>query len=83
LSIFDGKNARGTWKLVLDDLAPYDTGKLASWSLIIDSGTNIASATSTNFTTEAVPSFGIKEMPSAPVDNDNNRMTGWQVWCVF
>ena len=37
LSAFDGKNARGTWQLVVDDLATFDTGRINSWSLTVQS----------------------------------------------
>jgi subtilisin-like proprotein convertase family protein len=39
LSAFDGKNARGTWQLVIEDRQAGDSGTLNSWSLIIENGT--------------------------------------------
>lgn len=45
LSAFDGKNARGTWQLWVEDRALGDTGKLNSWSLIITSNGSSASST--------------------------------------
>src|SRR5262245_4519672 len=36
LSAFDGKSAKGTWKLVVEDTALFDTGRLNGWSLTID-----------------------------------------------
>jgi serine protease len=33
LSAFDGKSARGTWYLVVEDNALFDTGRLNGWSL--------------------------------------------------
>jgi subtilisin-like proprotein convertase family protein len=33
LTAFDGKNARGTWQLWVDDLATFDTGRINSWSV--------------------------------------------------
>jgi serine protease len=41
LSAFDGKSAKGAWSLVIDDLFPFDSGKLWAWSLTID-GTPVA-----------------------------------------
>ena len=35
LTGFDGKNARGTWQLVIDDLAAQDVGRINAWSLTI------------------------------------------------
>jgi serine protease len=35
LSVFDGKDAKGTWTLVVKDTAAGDTGTLNSWSLTI------------------------------------------------
>jgi subtilisin family serine protease/subtilisin-like proprotein convertase family protein len=40
LSTLAGENARGRWTLVIEDLARYDTGRLLSWGLMIDSGGN-------------------------------------------
>jgi hypothetical protein len=36
LSGFDGKNARGTWQLIVEDRASRDTGRLVSWSVTIE-----------------------------------------------
>ena len=36
LSAFDGKSAKGTWSLVVDDLFPLDSGKLWAWSMTVD-----------------------------------------------
>lgn len=33
LKAFDGKNAKGTWQLIVADGAKYDTGTLKSWSI--------------------------------------------------
>jgi serine protease len=35
LSAFDGKNARGTWQLIVQDLAGGDVGRINSWSLTV------------------------------------------------
>src|SRR5439155_14431081 len=35
LSAFDGKNARGAWRLVVEDREMGDSGKIVSWSLMI------------------------------------------------
>jgi subtilase family serine protease len=35
LSVFNGKNAKGTWTLVVEDQGYLDQGKLNAWSLII------------------------------------------------
>jgi Ca2+-binding RTX toxin-like protein len=39
LSAFDGSNGNGIWKLKIIDAAEGDTGKLNSWSLILNGGT--------------------------------------------
>jgi serine protease len=36
LSVFDGKSAKGTWQLIVEDTSLFDTGKLNGWSLIVD-----------------------------------------------
>ena len=43
LSKFEGKSAKGTWKLVIEDTARFDTGRLNAWSLTIDGTTKTAS----------------------------------------
>lgn len=35
LSAFAGKSAKGTWSLIVEDTARYDTGRLNSWSLTV------------------------------------------------
>jgi serine protease len=42
LSAFDGKSAKGTWKLMVEDTALFDTGKLNGWSLAIQGSTGVA-----------------------------------------
>ena len=37
LTGFDGRNAFGTWQLVIDDLAALDVGRVNAWSLTIQS----------------------------------------------
>jgi serine protease len=59
LSAFDGKSARGTWSLVIDDLSPFDSGKLWGWSLAIQGG---PAAT------------GAANLPSAPPVSKDGRI---------
>ncbi|MBO0699061.1 MAG: S8 family serine peptidase [Zavarzinella sp.] len=35
LSAFDGKSAKGTWYLVVEDVAMFDTGRLNGWSMAV------------------------------------------------
>ncbi|MCI0700770.1 MAG: S8 family serine peptidase [Planctomycetia bacterium] len=35
LSAFDGKSTKGTWSLIVQDVARYDTGSLTAWSLVV------------------------------------------------
>jgi subtilisin-like proprotein convertase family protein len=44
LSAFDGKSARGTWYLVVEDTALFDTGRLNGWSMTVQ-GTAASGAT--------------------------------------
>src|SRR5262249_51914327 len=37
LSTLNGKSAKGTWRLVIEDSELFDTGKLKSWSLTFNS----------------------------------------------
>ncbi|MBI1914781.1 MAG: S8 family serine peptidase [Planctomycetes bacterium] len=44
LSAFAAKNARGTWQLWVEDQQAGDSGKINSWSLIIDAGASATAA---------------------------------------
>lgn len=46
LTAFNTKNARGQWQLLVDDVAAYDTGRINSWSISIETGTGGASGRS-------------------------------------
>jgi subtilisin-like proprotein convertase family protein len=39
LSAFDGKSAKGTWYLIVEDTALFDTGRLNGWSLTVQGST--------------------------------------------
>jgi serine protease len=67
LSAFDGKSAKGTWSLVIDDLFPLDSGKLWAWSLTVE-GAPKAAAKAT-----AAPPAGLPA--AAPVDT-HGRVAG-------
>ena len=57
LSAFDGKNARGTWSLVIDDLFLFDSGKLWAWSMTVEgSSAATAKASPSPVTTTGLPS---------------------------
>jgi subtilisin-like proprotein convertase family protein len=47
LKSFDGKNAKGTWQLVVEDTSLFDGGKLNAWSLTIEGTTKAASMIAT------------------------------------
>jgi serine protease len=78
LSAFDGKNARGTWQLIIEDRQRGDVGTLNNWSLIIENGSapggtmSVASASGpgsafqVNFLDEALPAPGLEETPAVP-----------------
>ncbi|MCE9533135.1 MAG: S8 family serine peptidase [Planctomycetes bacterium] len=46
LSAFQNLDAYGTWKLVITDMARYDTGTLVNWSITLSSTTNVSRAAS-------------------------------------
>jgi len=46
LSAYKNLNAFGTWKLVITDMARYDTGTLVNWSLTVTTGSSSAAARS-------------------------------------
>jgi serine protease len=71
LSVFDGKSTKGTWSLVIDDLFPFDSGKLWAWSMTVD-GIPAATASSTAL---AVPSVGLPSAP--PVSKDGHVGSPW------
>jgi len=59
LGVFAGQNARGTWKLIVNDQAKSDVGKLISWSVVIVGDfiePAATTATDTSTTTSASPS---------------------------
>jgi len=67
LSAFDGKNARGTWYLVVDDVALFDTGRLNAWSMTVDGATT---ATSRSVPAPSAPA----NLPSAPPVSRSGRI---------
>jgi serine protease len=69
LAAFNGKNARGTWYLVVDDVALFDGGKLNGWSVTID-GTAASTAKSASVPAQM-------NLPSAPPVTRNGRVD-WQ-----
>ena len=69
LGAFDGKNAKGTWSLVIDDLFAFDSGKLSAWSLTVD-GASAVAAKAASATTPAVG------LPSAPPVSKDGRVGG-------
>jgi subtilisin-like proprotein convertase family protein len=44
LSAFDGKSTRGTWQLIVEDTALFDTGRLNGWSLTVQGAAGAAAA---------------------------------------
>jgi subtilisin family serine protease/subtilisin-like proprotein convertase family protein len=46
LSAFTGTNARGQWRLVVDDVAMFDTGVISAWSISVTTGGGGAGARS-------------------------------------
>jgi subtilisin-like proprotein convertase family protein len=69
LSAFDGKSAKGTWSLVIDDIFPSEPGKLSAWSLTVDpASTAVAKVTATP------PS--LLGLPAAPTESTENRRGG-------
>jgi subtilisin-like proprotein convertase family protein len=64
LSAFDGKSAKGTWLLVIDDLFVLDSGKLWAWSMTIDG----ASASAVKSAPAAIPAIGLPAAPPVPKD---------------
>jgi serine protease len=56
LSAFDGKLARGTWKLVVSDASLLDSGKVWGWSMTVNAGAGASTAAAT----------GSSNLPAAP-----------------
>lgn len=67
LSAFDGKLAKGTWKLIVSDASLLDSGKLWGWSMTIDGG----AATSK---TSAAAAPVSTNLPSAPPVTSDGRI---------
>lgn len=71
LSAFDGKSAKGTWQLVIEDNALLDFGRLNGWSLKIDAAQKAASAAGTTPQTASLVS-------APPVDREGRVYVGAQ-----
>ena len=69
LSAFDGKSAKGTWSLVIEDLFAFDSGKLWAWSITVD-GTTAASANAA----AAPPAAPWGGLPAAPPVSKDGRV---------
>jgi subtilisin family serine protease len=59
LSAFDGMSAKGTWHLVIEDTAMFDTGRLHGWSMTVNGG----AAPAMRSTADAV-----KQSPTSPAE---------------
>jgi subtilisin family serine protease len=69
LSAFDGKSAKGTWSLVIDDIFPSEPGKLSAWSLTVEPASMAAAKVS------AIPPSPLG-LPAAPQVSTENRKGG-------
>jgi subtilisin family serine protease len=69
LSAFDGKSAKGTWSLVIDDIFPSEPGKLSAWSLTVEPASTAAAKVS------AIPPSPLG-LPAAPPVSTENRKGG-------
>jgi subtilisin-like proprotein convertase family protein len=74
LSAFDGKNARGTWQLWVEDQQYLDSGTLNSWSLIIGKG---GASSSTITATSSVSGSGVQtaSLPGPDADVVATKVT--------
>lgn len=70
LSVFNGSNVRGYWTLTISDQAAGNTGRLNSWSLIVNSANGSASCSGgEEFEPGPVEGRGTGErLPASPVD---------------
>ena len=66
LSAFDGKSAKGTWALVIEDLFLFDSGKLWAWSMTVDG------AATAKVAAAATPPAG--GLPAAPPVTEDGRV---------
>lgn len=69
LKSLDGKNAKGTWKLIVSDTFLRNTGKLNSWSLTVTGANKAASAS-----TPPAVSSSSAGLVSAPPVNDRGQV---------
>jgi serine protease len=69
LNAFDGKSAKGTWSLVIDDIFPSEPGRLSAWSLTVEP----ASTAATKLSASAPSPLG---PPAAPPVSTENRKGG-------
>ncbi len=77
LSIFDGKNAAGTWSLLVADLyGPEDGGQITSWSLNFCFSDPVLAGILSNNSPLSVPQGGLKNIPTANLQAQASAGTG-------
>ncbi len=76
LSVLDGKSAKGTWQLVVEDTALYDAGVLNDWSITIDPKP-AAVTSSTVASKPVVANRPATSMMSPPPETVWRRITAW------
>ena len=80
LSTFDGKSAKGAWRLVIEDTAAFDVGRLNAWSITIESATKAASASvGTAVSAASAPAAAVQPkilISAPPVDHDGRVCAG-------
>jgi len=73
LKALDGKNARGSWQLVVEDTAALNQGTLNSWSItIVAAGAGSASSTSA----QSLPATRIHMLSAPPVNKHGQVFLG-------
>jgi subtilisin family serine protease/subtilisin-like proprotein convertase family protein len=78
LSAFDGKNARGTWTLFVNDGFAADIGTLNSWSLVVTGAAGAAAAASPAGSANRLSAGAVASLPPQLVwfaERGNDRST--------
>lgn len=80
LKAFDGKSAKGTWQLVVEDTGLFDYGRLNAWSLTIEGTTKAAAANARPARPQAVAQTSLPSAP--PVDRNGQVYLGLSSYFV-
>lgn len=75
LAALNGKNAQGTWTLIVEDLATGNVGKINGWALIVEPAAGSASVAATGVGSNVILGASLDGLPSKPVASRSPALT--------